>query len=196
MRSIKYLVILSIFIVTSALFISSCQNKIDQTTAIKTSESEKAEESKVQSQTTESSFPKAPMFSGINLVDGKQFSLENMKDHVLIIDFWAPWCPPCRAEIPGFIELHNKYQDKKFAVIGIVVSARESDTKKYITEQNVNYPIIMGTEKIVKEYELAIQQPIQAIPTTLVVNRKGEIVKVHIGAENKSKFEKEILELF
>lgn len=181
--------------ILSASFVVSCQKKIEQAD-VEDNVSEKAEEHKNQLQEAENSLSKAPIFSGINLVDGKQFSLENMKDYVLIIDFWAPWCPPCKAEIPGFIDLHNKYQDKKFAVIGIVVSAKESDAKKYIDEQKVNYPIIMGTEKIVSEYESALQQPIQAIPTTLIVNRKGEIVKVHIGAEDKSKFEKEIQELF
>ncbi|MGB9598207.1 MAG: TlpA disulfide reductase family protein, partial [Candidatus Poribacteria bacterium] len=148
MKIIKYVVILLIPIILSISFVVSCQKKIEQTD-VKTNVAGKSDEPKTQSQVAESSLSKAPMFDGVNLVDGSQFSLANLKDYVLIIDFWAPWCPPCKAEIPGFIELHNKYQDKKFAIVGIVVSAKESDTKKYIADQKVNYPIIMGTEKIV-----------------------------------------------
>ena len=138
---------------------------------------------------------KAPLFSGTNMVDGKEFSLDSMKDYVLIIDFWAPWCPPCRAEIPGFIELQNKYKDKKFAVIGIAISSAEVNVRKFIEKQKVNYPVIMGTDKMKKDYEKAMGQIIKGIPTTLIVNRKGEIVIVHVGSEDMSLFEDEIQSL-
>jgi thiol-disulfide isomerase/thioredoxin len=146
--------------------------------------------------TKASNLTKAPSFQGVNLVNGENVSLADMSGYVLIIDFWAPWCPPCRAEIPGFIELHNKYKDKKFAMVGIAVSTTDNDVKKFIAEQKINYPIIMGEQQTVKDYETAMKQPIRGIPTTLVINRNGEIVSVHVGAEDKSVFDKEIQGLF
>ena len=199
MKKVKFIAILSILTIVSFLLVIACQKNIEQNNTkndAKVDTAKKVAESTEKPPVEEKVLSKAPTFDGINLVDGSQFSLDNMKDHVLIIDFWAPWCPPCRAEIPGFIELHNQYKDKKFAVIGIAVSAKESDVKKFIAEQKINYPIIMGTEKTVMEYGQAMNQDIQAIPTTLIINRKGEIVTVHVGAEDKSKFEKEIQSLF
>jgi thiol-disulfide isomerase/thioredoxin len=217
MKYTKLIIIISLFV--GIIMIVSCQKNIEKvSTTISKSEdatvssqnkplmekpiSEKpttAEkpvkspvESSEKSPVEENALSKAPLFNGINLVDGKEFSLDSMKDYILIIDFWAPWCPPCRAEIPGFIELQNKYKDKKFAVVGIAVSTTEADVKKFITDQKVNYPMIMGTDKMRIDYETAIGKKIQTIPTTLIINRKGEIVTVHDRAENMSLFEKEI----
>jgi thiol-disulfide isomerase/thioredoxin len=207
MKYTKLIIIISLFV--GIIMIVSCQKNIEQSASTSKSENatlsakdkpsmEKpttAEEPAEKAPVEGNALSKAPSFSGTNLVDGKEFSLDNMKDYILIVDFWAPWCPPCRSEIPGFIGLQNKYKDKKFAVVGIAVSTTEADVKKFITDQKVNYPVIMGTDKMRTDYETAIGQKIQAIPTTLVINRKGEIVTVHPHAEDMSLFEKEILGL-
>jgi len=205
----KLIIIISLFV--GIIMIVSCQKNIEQvsTTIIKSEDATVSNQNKpVVKNTSEQAseiaenWPvgeipliKAPLFSGTNMVDGKEFSLDSMKDYVLIIDFWAPWCPPCRAEIPGFIELQNKYKDKKFAVIGIAISSAEVDVRKFIEEQKVTYPVIMGTDKMKKDYEKAMGQIIRGIPTTLIVNRKGEIVIVHVGSEDMSLFEDEIQSL-
>jgi thiol-disulfide isomerase/thioredoxin len=220
----KYtLVLLSFVFIVSLVFISSCQKTVTGNTdksaesntnkpvvekakpeekpmaekpasVAKTNEEPKAKETKVK-KAEESSSSKIPAFQGVNLVDGNNVSLADMDGYVLIIDFWAPWCPPCRSEIPGFIELNNKYKGKKFAVVGIAVSTTEDDVKKFIADQKVNYPIIMGTDQIRKDYEKAMGKIIQGIPTTLIINRNGEIAAVHVGADTKSVFENEIQKL-
>ncbi|MGQ9610137.1 MAG: TlpA family protein disulfide reductase [bacterium] len=157
---------------------------------------ESEEEQKIEEPAENPNLKKAPMFTSINLIDGKEVSLDNFNGYVLVIDFWASWCPPCRKEIPGFIELHNKYKDKKFAVIGISLDKTEAAVKSFIAEQKINYPVIMATKKIVSDYEEAMGQPIRFIPTTLITNRSGQIVSVHTGFVEKDKFEQEINKLF
>ena len=172
----------------STVFMTSCVKKEKVTK----NKSENIEEGTSQTQDR----PKAPDFQAKNLLDDGNISMADMKGYVLIIDFWATWCPPCRLEIPSFIELYDKYKDKKFAVIGISVDrGGETVVKKFMREQKVNYPMIMATREIQRDYEKAMGQSISAIPTTLVVNKEGGIESVHIGFKAKDVFEKEIQKL-
>jgi peroxiredoxin len=138
---------------------------------------------------------KAPEFTAMDLVGKKEISLKDYEGHVLLIDFWATWCAPCKKEIPGFVELYKKYKDKKFAVIGVSVDEGEDVVKEFIARNKINYPMIMKTAGLVRAYGDAMGEPIQGIPTTFAVNRKGEIVEVHVGFREKSDFEKQILSL-
>ena len=137
-----------------------------------------------------------PMFQGKNLLDDKVISLEDFKEHVLIINFWATWCGPCRKEIPGFIELQDKYKDKKFSIIGMSVDmASESVVKNFINANNMNYPIIMLGKELKKDFETAMGQRIPGIPVTLIVNRDGKIAKIHVALKPMSVFEEDIRRL-
>lgn len=128
-----------------------------------------------------------------NLVDGKSISLDDMKGHVLVINYWATWCPACRGEVPGLMELHEKYKDRRFAVIGVSVDkAGESVVRDFIKEYGISYPVIMNTKQFQKKYEEAIDRPIRAIPTSLVMDRTGRIVSVHVGFIAKDALEQEI----
>jgi len=134
-----------------------------------------------------------PMFQGKNLLDDKDISLEDFKGHVLIINFWATWCGPCRKEIPGFIELQDKYKDKKFSVIGMSMDMTgESVVKNFINAYNMNYPIIMLGKELQKDFEKAMGQRIPGIPISLIVNRDGKIAKIHVALKPMSVFEKDI----
>jgi thiol-disulfide isomerase/thioredoxin len=137
-----------------------------------------------------------PMFQGKNLLDDKDISLEDFKEHVLIINFWATWCGPCRKEIPGFIELQDKYKDKKFSIIGMSMDRTgESVVKNFINANNMNYPIIIIGRELQQEFEKAMGQRIAGIPTSLIVNRDGKIAKIHVALKPKRVFEKDIQEL-
>jgi len=109
---------------------------------------------------------------------------------VIILDFWATWCPPCRMEIPGFIELYNKYKDSGLIVIGISVDDSVDTVNKFIIETNINYPVVMGNSKVVQDYG-----GITGIPTTFIIDRKGNIVQRFIGYRPKDVFENEIKKL-
>jgi thiol-disulfide isomerase/thioredoxin len=134
-----------------------------------------------------------PMFQGKNLLDDKVISLEDLKGHVLIINFWATWCGPCRKEIPGFIKLQDKYKDKKFSVIGMSVDmASESVVKNFVNASDINYPIIIIGRELQQDFEKAMGQRIAGIPTSLIVNRDGKIAKIHVALKPMSVFEKDI----
>lgn len=122
---------------------------------------------------------------------GNTIKSVDLKGKVVILDFWATWCPPCRAEIPGFIELQKKYQGKQVVIIGFSVDEGGVDTVKSFGEkQRINYPIVMADEKTQKAFG-----DIEAIPTTFVIDTEGRIVDKHVGFTEKAEFEKEIAPL-
>jgi thiol-disulfide isomerase/thioredoxin len=125
--------------------------------------------------------------------DGRKVSLSQFKGKVIILDFWATWCIPCKAEIPGFIELQSKYGDRGLQIIGLSVDDSQSMAKKYAIEMKMNYPVLLaeGREDILRAYD-----PIPAIPVSVVIDRQGRIVGRHLGIAAMDVFEKEIAALF
>ena len=122
-------------------------------------------------------------------VDGKQVSLSQFKGKVILLDFWATWCVPCKAEIPGFIELQKKYGDQGLQIVGVSVDDSQPTAKKYALEMKMNYPILLadGKEDILKAYD-----PVPSIPVSVIIDRKGNIVARHLGIATTSVFESEI----
>lgn len=128
----------------------------------------------------------APDFT-LKGIDGKDLALSSLKGKVVIIDFWATWCPPCREEIPGFIEMYKKYKDQGLEIIGISVDKDENKLKKFIADNGVNYPIVSFTKDVTEAYG-----GIQSIPTTFILDHQLNIVGKHIGFVEAAAFEKEI----
>ena len=122
-------------------------------------------------------------------IDGKKVSLSQFKGKVILLDFWATWCVPCKAEIPGFIELQKKYGDQGLQIVGISVDDSQPTAKKYALEMKMNYPVLLaeGTEDILKAYD-----PIPSIPVSIIIDRKGNIVARHLGIATTGVFENEI----
>ncbi len=132
---------------------------------------------------------KAPNFT---LVDtkGKKISLSKYRGKVVILDFWATWCPPCRRGIPDLIDIQKQYKNK-VAVIGVSL---DTDTKKnvvpFIKNIGINYPIVYANEKIVNDYG-----NIEAIPTTFIIDKKGNITQRYVGLQPKFKLIEDINKL-
>jgi peroxiredoxin len=121
-------------------------------------------------------------------INGEPISLADFKGKVVILDFWATWCPPCRQEIPGFVTLQRKYQDKGLVIIGVSLDKQgPSVVKPFMRELGMNYRVVMGDEKIVSDYG-----GIEAIPTTFIIDRQGKVVTVHQGFTDNATFEAEI----
>ncbi|MFA5146554.1 MAG: TlpA disulfide reductase family protein [Candidatus Omnitrophota bacterium] len=130
----------------------------------------------------------APDFSLTDL-DGKTFNLSDFNGKVVILDFFAPWCPPCREEIPDFIKLQSEYGDKGFAMVGVALVSRD-EAKSFAEKAGINYPVLIDDGKVSGNYG-----PIRSIPTTFVIGRDSKISKMYIGYKTKEVFEKDIQEL-
>jgi peroxiredoxin len=124
-------------------------------------------------------------------IHGKPFALSHYKGKVVLLDFWATWCPPCRKEIPGFIELYNSYQSRGLTVIGVSMDDSTSDVKKFAKRYNMNYPILLGAGR--DDLGSAFGQ--LPLPTAFVIGRDGRICAKHDGLTPKEQFEKEIVSL-
>ncbi|MFH1288443.1 MAG: redoxin domain-containing protein [bacterium] len=125
-------------------------------------------------------------------IDGKNVSLTDFSGKVIILDFWATWCPPCRSEIPHFVELYDTYKDKGLVIIGIDVDPKENASvlKPFAAQYGITYPLLLGTEQVENLYG-----GIQYIPTTFIIDRNGNIIQEFVGGKAKSVFEEAILKL-
>ncbi|MFC1485164.1 TlpA family protein disulfide reductase [bacterium] len=132
----------------------------------------------------------APDFN-LKSMNGEMFTLSSLKGKVIILDFWATWCPPCRKEIPGFVELQAQYKDQGLEIVGVSLDDRGWDVvKPFASEYNINYVLVVGDKDIAIKYG-----GITGIPTTFIIDRDGNIQKKHIGYVSKEVFEQEIKEL-
>ena len=129
----------------------------------------------------------APDFA-LEDLDGDVVRLSDHKGKVVFLNFWATWCPPCRAEIPYFIDLVEKYGDDGFEVVGIALDPRDfSKVQTFVDQQGINYTILYDTKNVQGMYG-----GIQSIPTTFVINRDGKVVEQIVGSRPKNVFESTI----
>ena len=109
---------------------------------------------------------------------------------MVILDFWATWCPPCRRGIPDLISIKKEYKNK-IAIIGVSLDV---DTKKnvvpFIKTYGINYPVVYATNQVVRDYG-----NIDAIPTSFVIDKDGKIVNQHVGLTPKEVYVDEINKL-
>lgn len=119
----------------------------------------------------------APDFSLPRSGDGKAVKLSDFNGKVRIVNFWATWCPPCRAEIPHFVSMYKELKGKGVEIIGISLDQKgDSVVAPFVKDNQMNYPVVIGNEKVVSAYG-----GIRGIPTTFIVDRKGKIVKKFVG---------------
>jgi cytochrome c biogenesis protein CcmG/thiol:disulfide interchange protein DsbE len=124
----------------------------------------------------------APDFSLAN-ANGGNIKLSDYKGKVVIVDFWATWCPPCRKGIPDLIDIKKQYGDQ-IVIIGISVDTdSKGDVVPFIQKMGINYPIAYATQEVTKAYG-----GVDAIPTSFVVDKAGKIVDSHVGLVPKGDF--------
>lgn len=123
---------------------------------------------------------------------GKKVSFSDFsKDNVVLINFWATWCGPCKRELPDLVSLHDEYKDKNIKIIGISVD-RDGDVLNLVhtfaVQSNLAYPIVIDNGELEQAFG-----GIRGIPTSFFVNKNGEIVKKMIGMQTRETFQAELL---
>ena len=135
----------------------------------------------------------------LKLPDGKKAAAADYDGKVVIVDFWATWCPPCRQEIPGFIALEKKYADKGLVIVGFSFDNDPTEHQVWIKQQGLNYlSIYANTDEgkaVAEQFGKQVGE-ISGLPTTLVLDRKGTIVYRHVGYGAPEEFEKVLAPLF
>ncbi|MEQ1947063.1 MAG: TlpA disulfide reductase family protein [Bryobacteraceae bacterium] len=132
----------------------------------------------------------APDFA-LKDVNGSPVKLSDYKGKVVLLNFWATWCGPCKLEIPWFMEFEQKYKDRDFAVLGVSFDDDGwKSVKPYITEHKLNYRVMIGSEEIGQLYG-----NVDALPTSFVIDRQGRIAAEHTGLVDKQDYQNEILKL-
>jgi len=135
----------------------------------------------------------APGFTAVSL-EGKAVGSAQLAGKVYIVNFFASWCPPCRAEIPDMVSLQAQYARKGFTFIGVAVNETEPKIRAFIAKNHISYPVVMADEQLVSVFNRYIEGGINAVPTSFVVNSSGRIVKVMTGSQSKNVFEKIIVD--
>jgi peroxiredoxin len=123
--------------------------------------------------------------------DGRVVHLSDFRGKVVLLNFWATWCGPCKFEIPWFIEFQNRYKSDGFTVLGVSMDDNGwSAVRPYMASARMNYPVVLGNSKVSLAYG-----GIEALPTTLVLDRDGKIQYLHAGLAGKDEYREEILTL-
>lgn len=144
---------------------------------------------------TPGSLPDAPDVT-FSTLDGKTLRLADYRGQVVLVNFWATWCGPCRIEMPWFIEFQRQYGEKGFTILGVAMDDNPSVVGPWLEKERfevdgqpatINYPIVIGNDDIANRFGGII-----GMPTTLVISRDGKLAKRFIGLVSHEQIEAEI----
>jgi cytochrome c biogenesis protein CcmG, thiol:disulfide interchange protein DsbE len=138
---------------------------------------------------TQAENPLAPDFTLQDLT-GHPLTLSSYRGKVVLLDFWATWCGPCREEVPRFVEMQNRYGGRDLQILGVSMDDSPEPVREFQQNFKMNYPVVMGTAKTGELYGGVL-----GLPIAFVIDQQGRIRAKHIGATPISTFEREITKL-
>ena len=132
----------------------------------------------------------APDFA-LPQLDGQTLRLSSYRGKVVLLDFWATWCVPCREQIPHFIALQDKYRADGFEIIGVSMDDGPEPVRSFFQQFHMNYPVVMGNARIGELYGGVL-----GLPIAFLLDRNGRVCAKHVGATKPEIIEKEVVALF
>ena len=121
-------------------------------------------------------------------LQGHTFKLSDLRGKAVVLNFWATWCPPCKQEIPWFVEFQKRYGPQGLQIVGVNMDdGGQQDVEKFASENSVNYPILLGQEKVAEEYG-----GIDYLPTTFYIDRNGVVIDRVFGQPGRDEIEQNI----
>jgi cytochrome c biogenesis protein CcmG/thiol:disulfide interchange protein DsbE len=132
----------------------------------------------------------APDFT-LEAADGHKVTLSELRGQVVLLNFWATWCGPCKIEMPWFMDFQRKYKDRGFTVLAVSLDEGGWDVvRPYAEEMQFNFPVVVGSDEIASGFG-----EFDALPTTFVLDKDGKIVASHTGLVDRATYEEEIEKL-
>ncbi len=123
----------------------------------------------------------------VTTLGGRTISLASLKGKVVIVDFWATWCPPCREEIPHFVELYKTYAPQ-LEILGLAMDEEGAEVvTPFVEKHGVRYPVALSTEALADAFG-----GVRGLPTTFVIDPEGRIVKKYLGYQPPEGFEQDV----
>lgn len=124
-------------------------------------------------------------------MNGKAIRLSEYQGQVVLLNFWATWCGPCKIEIPWFVEFQRSFKDRGFTVIGVSVDEDGWEAvRPFLASRQVNYPVVISTLEVEQKYG-----GVEALPVSFLIDREGRIASTHVGLVTKKTYEEEIRQL-
>lgn len=127
----------------------------------------------------------APAFDGTTLA-GEPISLASLRGSVVLLDFWATWCEPCREEIPHLIALHEQYRSSRFTVLGASVDYGRGVVERFVEQLKISYPVFLDDGEIARAYR------VRSIPTTVLIDGQGRVRRRYTGYQPRVVLERDI----
>lgn len=125
----------------------------------------------------------APDFT-LNDASGEPIKLSNYRGKVVLLNFWATWCPPCKVEIPWFVQFQRTYEDRGFVVLGVSLDENGWESvRPYLTQNQITYPVMIGDGNLTARYG-----GVTSLPATFIIDRSGRIASAHLGLASKSEY--------
>ena len=121
--------------------------------------------------------------------NGKEMKLSDHKGKVILVNFWATWCPPCRKELPDLSKISTELKDKNFVMIGVSVDDNKEVLEKFLQANKLPYTIVFEpTSELVNKYMEAAGQNQNVVPQTYIIDKNGKVVEAILGSRSKEDF--------